>query len=83
MPSSNGSESSTTAGHEQTVDQSSFSKPTVTQEIIDVLTFVEKSEEPRQNHWIYGVDTGGQAAFIDIAPVLLRYHSVNILTHTS
>ena len=32
-------------------------------------------------HWIYAVDTGGQAAFLDIAPALLRYTSVNILTH--
>ena len=74
-------ESSTIAGH-QTVDQSSsFSKPTVTQEIIKLLPHAQKSEELYQSHWIYGVDTGGQAAFLDIAPILLRYHSVNILTH--
>ena len=35
----------------------------------------------RPIHWIYAVDTGGQAAFLDIAPALLRYTSVNILTH--
>ena len=74
-------ESSTIAGH-QTVDQSSsFSKPTVTQEIIKLLPHAQKSEELYQSHWIYGVDTGGQAPFLDIAPILLRYHSVNILTH--
>ena len=74
-------ESSTIAGH-QTVDQSSsFSKPTVTQEIIKLLPHAQKSEELYQSHWIYGIDTGGQAAFLDIAPILLRYHSVNILTH--
>ena len=32
-------------------------------------------------HWIYGVDSGGQAAFLDIAPALLGYNSVNILLH--
>lgn len=36
-------------------------------------------EEPYKAHWIYAVDTGGQTAFI--APALLQYHSVNILTH--
>ena len=78
---SDDSESSTTAGHDQTVDQNSLPKPTIIQEIIDLLACVEKSEELYRSHWIYGVDTGGQAAFIDIAPTLLRYHSVNILTH--
>ena len=68
---SDDSESSTTVGHD----------PNVTQEIVDLLPHVEKSKEVSQSHWIYGVDTGGQAAFIDIAPALLRYHSVNILTH--
>ena len=38
------SESLTTAGHDQTVDQSSLVKPTITQEIIDLLPHVEKSE---------------------------------------
>ena len=74
-------ESSTIAGHDKTVDQSSLSKLTITQEIIELLACVEKSEELYQFHWLYGVDTGGQAAFIDIAPALLQYHSVNILTH--
>ena len=74
-------ESSTIAGH-QTVDQSfSFPKPAVIQEIIKLLPQVQRSEELYQSHWIYGVDTGGQAAFLDIAPILLRYHSVNIITH--
>ena len=68
---SDDSESSTTAGHDQTVDQNSLPKPTIIQEIIDLLGCVEKSEELYRSHWIYGVDTGGQAAFIDIAPTLL------------
>lgn len=32
-------------------------------------------------HWIYGVDSGGQAAFLDIAPALLHHNSLNILVH--
>ena len=72
------SDSSTTAGHDKAVDQSSL---TITQEIIELIGHVGKSEELYQCHWIYGIDTGGQAAFIEIAPSLLRYNSVNILTH--
>ena len=68
---SDNSESSTRAGYD----------PIIPQEIVDRLPGAEKSEELYQSHWIYGVDTGGQDAFIDIAPALLRYHSVNILTH--
>lgn len=41
----------------------------------------DDSDELYRIHWIYAVDTGGQAAFLDIAPVLLRYNSVNIITH--
>ena len=41
----------------------------------------DDSDELYRVHWIYAVDTGGQAAFLDIAPVLLRYNSVNIITH--
>ena len=38
---------------------------------------------PNKNivHFIYAVDTGGQAAFLDIVPALLRYNSVSIVTH--
>ena len=70
-------ESSTTLRHQS----SSFPKPTIAQEITELLPQTQKSEELYQSPWIYGVDTGGQAAFLDIAPALLRYHSVNILTH--
>ena len=53
----------------------------ISQEIVSLLPHVEKSELLYKSHWIYGVDTGGQAAFLDIAPALLRYNSVNIFTH--
>ena len=54
---------------------------TISQEILRLLQRVPKSEELYQSHWIYTIDTGGQAAFVDIAPALLRYNSVNVITH--
>ena len=51
-----------------------------TSEIIKILPTVEESPELHQSHWVYVVDSGGQAAFLDIAPVLLRYNPVSILT---
>ena len=51
-----------------------------TSEIVKILPTVEESPELYQSHWVYVVDSGGQAAFIDIAPALLRYNPVSILT---
>ena len=56
-------------------------KSDVSQHIIKLLDHVQESKELYKAHWIYGIDTGGQAAFIDIAPALLQYNSVNIFTH--
>ena len=39
-----------------------------------------ESPELFNSYWIYCVDSGGQAAFLDIAPAILRYSPVNILT---
>ena len=51
-------------------------------DMLKAITAVnDNSDELYRIHWIYAVDTGGQAAFLDIAPVLLRYNSVNIITH--
>ena len=66
---------------EQTTTTEDVTMSNVSQEIIDLLPRVQNSKELYKAHWIYGVDTEGQAAFLDIAPILLRYHSVNILTH--
>ena len=49
-------------------------------EIVELLPKVEKSNELFQMHWIYATDSGGQAAFLDIAPALLHYNPVNVLT---
>ena len=51
-----------------------------TSEIVKILPTVEKSPELYQSHWVYVVDSGGQAAFLDIAPALLRHNPVSILT---
>ena len=48
-----------------------------------VTTFEEVISTSNKNifHFIYAIDTGGQAAFLDIVPALLRYNSVSIVTH--
>ena len=56
-------ESSTTTDHQTVHRNSSFPKPILSQEIIDLLPHAQKSKELYQSHWIYGVDTGGQPAF--------------------
>ena len=63
--------------------QESITSPVsnATKKILEMLPDVEASTPLLESHWIYAVDSGGQAAFLDIAPALLRYNSVNILTH--
>ena len=43
----------------------------------------QETDHPKDEtiHRVYAVDTGGQAAFLDIIPALLRYNSVSIVTH--
>ena len=55
----------------------------VSQEVLDFPSnkYLDSLPSLGEVHWIYGVDSGGQAAFLDIAPALLRYNSVNILLH--
>ena len=51
------------------------------QEIIGFMHTTEKGSPALDNtHWIYAVDSGGQAAFLDIAPALMRYNSANVFT---
>ena len=49
-------------------------------EIAEIMPTVKESPELFNSHWIYCVDSGGQAAFLDIAPAILGYSPVNILT---
>ena len=52
----------------------------VANEIVKALPIVDESAELNNTHWIHCIDSGGQAAFLDIAPALLRYNPVNMLT---
>ena len=52
---------------------------TLTKEFLQLLSEVKESDKLYKSHWMYGLDSGGQAAFLDIAPALLRYHSLNIV----
>ena len=52
---------------------------TVNEELLQLITEVKKSDELYNTHMMYGVDLGGQAAFLDIAPALLHYHSLNMV----
>ena len=49
-------------------------------EIVKIMPTVKESPELFNFHWIYCVDSGGQAAFMDIASAILRYSPINILT---
>ena len=60
-------------------DSLSTDPSTLNEELLQFLTEVKKSDELYNTHMIYGVDLGGQAAFLDIAPALLRYHSLNMV----
>ena len=48
-------------------------------EFLELLSQVEKSDELYNAHMMYGLDSGGQAAFLDIAPALLRFNSLNMI----
>ena len=49
-------------------------------EVAQLSPTLQKSSSLYETHWIYCVDSGGQVAFLDIAPALLHYNLVNILT---
>ena len=51
----------------------------VNKELLQLIAEVDEPEEVYEDHWIHGVDSGGQAAFLDVAPALLRYHSLNLV----
>ena len=65
------------------VSPSKPTSPPVSQtvnEIAEIMPTVKESPELFNSHWIYCVDSGGEAAFMGIAPAILRYSLVNILT---
>ena len=53
---------------------------TARQLILELLPLVKQCSVDLA-HWIHLLDTGGQANFIDIAPALFRFNSVNIILH--
>ena len=48
-------------------------------EFLELLSKVEASDELYNAHMMCGLDSGGQAAFLDIAPALLRFNSLNMI----
>ena len=56
-------------------------KLTARQQILDLLPLIRHCSTLGRTHWIHLLDTGGQANFIDIAPALFRFNSVNIVLH--
>ena len=49
--------------------------------ILELLPKLKQCSAIDLAHWIHLLDTGGQANFIDIAPALFRFNSVNIILH--
>ena len=49
--------------------------------ILELLPKLKQCSAIDLAHWIHLLDTGGQANFIDIAPALFRFNSVNIVLH--
>ena len=45
-----------------------------------LTVLAKKTADNLSVHWINLIDSGGQPAFIDIAPAILQYNQVNILT---
>ena len=60
-------------------DTLSTDPTTLNKELLQLITEVKKSDELYKTHMMYGVDLGGQAAFLDVAPALLCYHSLNMV----
>ena len=50
------------------------------QEMLSLLPTEEPSNKLFDARWIFCIDSGGQAAFQDIAPAFLRCNSINIIT---
>ena len=78
-------DSSSSMDKPQSGEVTSHESPTppvsaTTTEFVKMIPIVEESPELYNTHWIHCIDSGGQAAFLDIAPALLRYNPVSILT---
>lgn len=49
-------------------------------EMLSLLPTEEPSRKLFDARWVFSIDSGGQAAFQDIAPAFLRCNSINIIT---
>lgn len=54
--------------------------PKVQEELVRLIPEVKEDDYLYQAHWIHVIDSGGQSAFLDVAPALLRYYSASIIT---
>ena len=61
--------------------QACIAKSEATRKVLELLAVVKQSIQLDQTHFIHLLDTGGQASFIDIAPALFRFNSINIFVH--
>ena len=61
--------------------QACIAKSEATRKVLELLAADKQSIQLDQTHFIHLLDTGGQASFIDIAPALFRFNSVNIFVH--
>ena len=80
LPSSDLPEVTESIGRSQSIAISTESL-TARQQILELLPLIKHCSTLSHTHWIHLLDTGGQANFIDIAPALFRFNSVNIVLH--
>ena len=59
---------------------SNDSKSEIFADLVCLLETAQKSNRLQTFHWVYAIDSGGQTAFQDILPALIRGHS--LIMHT-
>ena len=57
-----------------------YNKSEIFAHLVSLLESAQKSNRLQTVHWVYTIDSGGQAAFQDILPALIRDHSLTIHT---
>ena len=57
-----------------------YNKSEIFAHLVSLLESAQKSNRLQTVHWVYTIDSGGQAAFQDILPALIRGHSLTIHT---
>ena len=72
--------SSESSGASSSSSDSPLPTHSVHYDIISRVSTESCTEEDYRAHWTFCIDSGGQAAFQDIAPPFLRLNSLNIIT---